>query len=64
MKKLLKSLPTLQRYGMNYFLPLSNPSALKPITATAPFLSTGAKSMLMMVLEQKLILNKQLKLLP
>lgn len=30
-------LPTLQARGMNYFLPLSQDSALKPIAATAPF---------------------------
>ncbi|MBU1142829.1 MAG: extracellular solute-binding protein [Firmicutes bacterium] len=30
-------LPTLQRYGMNYYLPLSADSALKGFAATAPF---------------------------
>lgn len=30
-------LPILQAQGMNYFLPLSQDSALKPIAATAPF---------------------------
>lgn len=37
-EEVIEILPTLQRYGMNYFLPLSNPSALKPITATSPFI--------------------------
>jgi ABC-type glycerol-3-phosphate transport system substrate-binding protein len=31
-------LPTLQRYGMNYYLPLSSDSALKSFATTAPFI--------------------------
>ncbi len=35
---IIAMLPTLQRYGMNFYLPLSADSALKPISATAPFI--------------------------
>lgn len=35
---IIEILPTLQAYGMNYYLPLSAASALKPINATAPFI--------------------------
>ncbi|QVK18401.1 extracellular solute-binding protein [Mycoplasmatota bacterium] len=31
-------LPTLQRYGMNFFLPLSSAGGLKPYAATSPFI--------------------------
>ncbi len=31
-------LPTLQRYGMNYFLPLSSAGGLKPYAVTSPFI--------------------------
>lgn len=36
--ELTKILPTLQRFGMNYYLPLSHESALKGFNATAPFI--------------------------
>ncbi|MDF2699483.1 MAG: hypothetical protein K0Q49_1039 [Haloplasmataceae bacterium] len=36
--EIIEILPTLQRYGMNYFLPLSGSGGLKPLTATAPFI--------------------------
>lgn len=35
---IIEILPTLQAYGMNYYLPLSAATALKPINATAPFI--------------------------
>lgn len=35
---IIEILPTLQAYGMNYYLPLSANSALKAINATAPFI--------------------------
>ncbi len=34
---MISILPTLQRYGMNFYLPLSQDSALKGFNATAPF---------------------------
>ncbi|NLC95263.1 MAG: extracellular solute-binding protein [Bacilli bacterium] len=37
-EEIINILPTLQRYGMNYYLPLSANSALKPYSATAPFI--------------------------
>jgi len=36
--EIIEMLPTLQRYGMNYYLPLSAESGLKPFAATAPFI--------------------------
>ncbi len=38
-------LPTLQRYGMNYYLPLSGDSALKPFSATSPFIYQFGETM-------------------
>jgi ABC-type glycerol-3-phosphate transport system substrate-binding protein len=37
-QELISILPTLQRYGMNYYLPLSQDSALKGFNSTAPFI--------------------------
>lgn len=36
--EIIEILPTLQRYGMNYYLPLSANTSLKPYSATAPFI--------------------------
>jgi len=36
--EIIEILPNLQRYGMNYYLPLSSGTGLKAITATAPFI--------------------------
>ena len=36
--ELIGILPTLQRFGMNYYLPLSQESSLKGFNATAPFI--------------------------
>lgn len=36
--EIIEILPTLQRYGMNYYLPLSAESALKGFAATSPFI--------------------------
>lgn len=36
--ELITILPTLQRFGMNYYLPLSQESSLKGFNATAPFI--------------------------
>lgn len=33
-----KMLPVLQRGGMNFYLPVSSPAAMKPISSTAPFI--------------------------
>lgn len=35
---IIEILPTLQAYGMNYYLPMSSTSALKAINTTAPFI--------------------------
>ena len=35
---IIKILPDLQRYGMNYYMPLAGGSGLKSISATAPFI--------------------------
>lgn len=35
---IIDMLPTLQRFGMNYYLPLSAEAGLKPFAATAPFI--------------------------
>ncbi len=37
-EELIGILPTLQRFGMNYYLPLSQESSLKGFNATAPFI--------------------------
>lgn len=37
-EEIINILPTLQRFGMNYYLPLSANSALKAYSATAPFI--------------------------
>lgn len=34
----IEILPELQRYGMNYYIPLSSESAMKPFMFTAPFI--------------------------
>ncbi len=36
--EIIDLLPTLQRYGMNYYLPLSTASGLKSMVSTAPFI--------------------------
>lgn len=37
-EEIIKILPELQRYGMNYYMPLAGGSGLKSISATAPFI--------------------------
>ena len=36
--ELIEILPSLQRYGLNYYMPLAGATGLKSITATAPFI--------------------------
>lgn len=36
--EIVKILPSLQRYGMNYYIPLAGATGLKAITSTAPFI--------------------------
>ncbi|HEY8435902.1 MAG TPA: extracellular solute-binding protein [Haloplasmataceae bacterium] len=44
-EEIIEILPTLQRYGMNYYLPLSANTSLKPYAATAPFIFQHSASL-------------------